>query len=92
VTLGVSHLPHRAATPPTPNEYDALKMRAPVVHTNQEVVNYNKIELTNIVEQRQISCYNKSMEKCIDEWFLTYFHQDWYGTVLSTKNKPVVLM
>jgi hypothetical protein len=67
-------------------------MRAPVVHTNQEVVNYNKIELTNIVEQRQISCYNKSMEKCIDEWFLTYFHQDWYGTVLSTKNKPVVLM
>jgi hypothetical protein len=82
--------PPRATTPSTPNEYEALRMRAPEVHTNLEVVNYNKVDPKNIVSLREISCYNKSTETGTDEQFWTFFQQDWYGTMFFMKNKHVV--
>jgi hypothetical protein len=81
--------PTHAATPTTPDEYVALKMRSPDVHTNREVVNYNKFESSMIVELRQIPCYTKTKEKGTDECFWTFFHQDWYDTVLYRKTKPI---
>jgi hypothetical protein len=54
--------PPRDAIPPTPDEYESLKMRTPEVHTNREVVNYNKMDSTNIVKLCEIPCYNSSKE------------------------------
>jgi hypothetical protein len=65
-------------------------MRALEVHTNWEVVNYNKVDPKNIVTLHEIPCYNKSKERGTNERFWTFFQQDWYGTILFTKNKPVV--
>jgi hypothetical protein len=84
--------PPRDARPPTSDEYEALKMRSPKVHTNCEIINYNKINPNNIVTLREISCYNNFKERGTDERFWTFFQQDWYGIVLFTKNKPVVLV
>jgi hypothetical protein len=61
--------PPHGATPSSPNELECLKMGLPEVHTNREVINYNKVESTRIVEQRQIACYNKSKERGTDEHF-----------------------
>jgi hypothetical protein len=36
-------LPH-GGTPKSPDEVECLKLRPPVVYTNQEVVNYNKVD------------------------------------------------
>jgi hypothetical protein len=65
-------------------------MRSPKVHTNSEVMNYNKVDPRNIVTLRATLCYNKSKEMDIDARFWTFFQQDWYGTVLFTKTKPMV--
>jgi hypothetical protein len=35
--------PPHGPTPSSPNEFECLKMRSPKVHTNREVVNYNKV-------------------------------------------------
>jgi hypothetical protein len=67
-------------------------MRSLAVHGNREVVNYNKVDSTKIVEQRMIPCYNNSKEKGTDERFWTLFDQDWYASVLMRKTKPVVQM
>jgi hypothetical protein len=67
-------------------------MRAPEVQTNWEVVNYNKIDSSNIMKLHEIPCYNSSKERDTDERFWTFFHQDWYGTILTRKTKSVVPM
>jgi hypothetical protein len=54
------------------------------------MVNYNKVESTKDVELRQKGCYTKPKERGIDERFWTFFHQDWYDTVLYRKTKHVV--
>jgi hypothetical protein len=84
--------PPRGATPTTPDELECLKMRFMEVHTNREVVNYNKVDPRDIVTLREIPCYNKSKERGTDERFWTSFHQDWYGPVLYWKTKHVVPM
>jgi hypothetical protein len=45
--------PPRGATPSTPPEFECLKMRPPEVFTNQEVVNYNKVDPRKIVTLHQ---------------------------------------
>jgi hypothetical protein len=66
--------PPHGATPSSPNELECLKMRSLKVHTNQEVVNYNKVDPRDIVTLREISCYNKCKEWSTDEHFWTFFH------------------
>jgi hypothetical protein len=44
-------------------------MRSSEIFTNRELVNYNKVESTRIVELRQIACYTKPKEKGTDEHF-----------------------
>jgi hypothetical protein len=79
--------PPRDATPPTSEEYDDLKMRVPKIHTNHVIINYNKIDPKSIMTLCEIPCYNKSKERGTDEWFWTFFQQDWYDIVLFMKNK-----
>jgi hypothetical protein len=79
--------PPRDATPPTSEEYDDLKMRVPEIHTNHVIINYNKIDPKSIMTLCEIPCYNKSKERGTDEWFWTFFQQDWYDIVLFMKNK-----
>jgi hypothetical protein len=61
-------LPH-AATPNTPDELECLKMRPPIAHTNQKVVNYNKVDPRNIVMLCQRACYKSSKERGTNEHF-----------------------
>jgi hypothetical protein len=42
-------------------------MRFLDIHTNQELVNYNKVGSSRIVEQHQIPYYNKPKENGTDE-------------------------
>jgi hypothetical protein len=53
-------------------------------------VNYNKVESTRVAEMRQKACYSKPKERGTDERFWTFFHPDWYDTVLYRKTKHVV--
>jgi hypothetical protein len=60
------------ASPPlgsTPNETECLKMYPPVIHTNREIVNYNKEGPINVMHLRNKPCYSSSMERGIDERF-----------------------
>jgi hypothetical protein len=61
--------PPHGASPDSPDEFECLKMRPPVAHTNREVVNYNKVDPRNIVTLRQKACYNSSKERGTDEHF-----------------------
>jgi hypothetical protein len=65
-------------------------MRPLKVFTNRKVVNYNKVDLRNIVTLRQKACYNSSKERGTDMHFWIFFHQDWYDTMLYRKSKHVV--
>jgi hypothetical protein len=70
-----------------------LKDETPLkVFTNREVVNYNKVDLRNIVTPHQRVCYNSSKERGTDERFWTFFQQDWYYSALYQKTRPVVPM
>jgi hypothetical protein len=53
-------------------------------------VNYNKEDPLYVVHLHSKACYNLVKEQCIDERFWTFFHQDWYQTVLYPKSSPVV--
>jgi hypothetical protein len=44
----------------------------------------------NVMHLRNKPCYNSSKERCTDERFWTFFHQDWYQTMLYLKSSPVV--
>jgi hypothetical protein len=83
----------REVSPPcggTPDEIECLKMHSSEIHIMQEIVNYNKEDPLNVVHLRNKACYNLVKEQGIDERFLTFFHQDWYRTVLYPMSSPVV--
>jgi hypothetical protein len=65
-------------------------MHSPEIHTNREIVNYSKEDPMNVMHLRNKPCYNSSKERDTDERFWTFFHQDWYQTVLYPKSSPVV--
>jgi hypothetical protein len=65
-------------------------MYSPKIHTNREIMNYSKEDLMNVIHLRNKPCYSSSKERGTDERFWTFFHQDWYRTVLYLKLSPVV--
>jgi hypothetical protein len=74
----------------TPDETECLKMYSSEIHTMREIVNYSKEDLLNVVHLYNKACYNLVKERSTDERFWTFFHQDWYQTVLYPKSSPVV--
>jgi hypothetical protein len=67
-----------------------LKIRTPIVLTNQEVVNYSKEDPMNLITLRNRTCYSSPKGRGTDERLWTFFHQDWYLTVLYLKTSLVV--
>jgi hypothetical protein len=67
-----------------------LKMHSPEIHTTREIVNYSKEDPLNVVHLHSKACYNLVKERGTDERFWTFFHQDWYRTVLYPKSSLVV--
>jgi hypothetical protein len=65
-------------------------MYPPVIHTNREIVNYNKDDPMNVMCLRNKLYYSSSTERGTDEKIWTFFHQYWYWTVLYLKSSPVV--
>jgi hypothetical protein len=65
-------------------------MHPPEIHTPREIVNYSKEDPLNVVHPHSMACYNLVKERGTDERFWTFFHQDWYQTVLCPKSSPVV--
>jgi hypothetical protein len=82
--------PPRGGTPESLDEVECLKLWPPVVYTDREVVNYNKVDPMNLVTLRERPCYNSAKERGTNEGFWTFFHQDWYLSILYNKSKPVV--
>jgi hypothetical protein len=82
--------PPRGRTPESPNALECLKIRTPTVLTNRKVVNYSKEDPMNLITLRIRTCYSSPKERATDERFWTFFHQDWYLTVLYLKTSPVV--
>jgi hypothetical protein len=81
------------ASPPrgsTLDDTECLKMYPPVIHTNLEIVIYNKEDPMNVMHLCNKPCYNSSKERGTDERFWTFFHQDWYLTMLYLKSSPVI--
>jgi hypothetical protein len=74
----------------TLDETKCLKMYSLEIHTTREIVNYSKEDPLNVVHLRNKTCYNLVKEWGTDERFWTFFHQDWYWTVLYLKSSPVV--
>jgi hypothetical protein len=74
----------------TLDETKCLKMYSLEIHTTREIVNYSKEDPLNMVHLRNKTCYNLVKERGTDERFWTFFHQDWYWTVLYLKSSPVV--
>jgi hypothetical protein len=74
----------------TPDETECLRMHSQEIHTNWEVMNYSKEDHMNVMHLCNKPCYNSSKERGTDERFWTFFHQDWYRTVLYPKSSPVV--
>jgi hypothetical protein len=65
-------------------------MYPPVIYTNREIVNYSKEDIMNVMHLCNKPCYSSSKERGTDEIFWTFFHQDWYWTVLYPKSSLVV--
>jgi hypothetical protein len=81
------------ASPPrsgTLDETECLKMYSPEVHINREIVNYSKQDPMNLITIHNKPCYSLPKERGADERFWTFFHQDWYRTVLNPKTSPVI--
>jgi hypothetical protein len=74
----------------TPNEMECLKMHSSRIHTNRKIINYSKDYPMNVMHLRNKPYYNSSKERGTDERFWTFFHQDWYQTLLYPKSSPVV--
>jgi hypothetical protein len=74
----------------TLDEMECLKMYSSEIHTMREIVNYSKEDPLNVVHLRNDACYNLVKERGTDERFWTFFHQDWYQTLLYSKSSPVV--
>jgi hypothetical protein len=58
--------------------------------TSREIENYSKEDPMNVVHLHNKPCYNLVKERGTDERFWTFFHQDWYQTVLYPKSSPVI--
>jgi hypothetical protein len=69
---------------------ECFKIHSPIAHSNREVVNYNKEDPMNLVTLRNKPCYSLPKERGTDEIFWTFFHQDWYRTVLYPMTSLVV--
>jgi hypothetical protein len=82
--------PLRGGTPKSPDELECLKIMTPTILTNQEVVNYSKEDPMNLITLQNRTCYPSSKKRGTDERFWTFFHQDWYLTVLYLKTSLVV--
>jgi hypothetical protein len=74
----------------TPDETECLKMYFLEVHTNREIVNYSKEDPMNVMHLHNKPCYSLPKERGTDERFWTFFHQNWYRTVLYPKLSPAV--
>jgi hypothetical protein len=74
----------------TPDETECLRMHSLEIHTSREIMNYSKKDHMNVMHLHNKLCYSSSKERGIDERFWTFFHQDWYRTVLYLKSSPVV--
>jgi hypothetical protein len=74
----------------TLDETKCLKMHCPEIHTNRAIVNYSNEDPMNVMHLHNKPCYNSSKERGTNERFWTFFHQDWYRTVLYPKSSPVV--
>jgi hypothetical protein len=74
----------------TPNETECLRMHSLEICTNREIVNYSKQDPMNVIHLRNKPCYNSSKERGTNERFWTFFHQDWYRTMLYLKSSPMV--
>jgi hypothetical protein len=74
----------------TLDETECLNMYSPEIHTTREIVNYIKEDPLNVVYLHNNACYNLVKERGTDERFWTFFHQDWYQTVLYPKSSLVV--
>jgi hypothetical protein len=61
----------KASPPPggTPNETEFLKMYPPEIHTNWEIVNYNKEDPMNVMHLRNKPCCSSSKERGTDKRF-----------------------
>jgi hypothetical protein len=82
--------PPRGGTPESLDEVECLRMRPPVIHTNRDIVNYSKEDPMTLMNLQNQPCYNSGKERGTDERFWTFFHQDWYQTMLYPKTSPVV--
>jgi hypothetical protein len=60
------------------------------VHTTREIVNYSKEDPMDHISIRNKPCYSLPKERSTDERFYTFFHQDWYRTVIYLKSSPVI--
>jgi hypothetical protein len=80
----------RGGTPESPDEVDCLKIRPPVIHTNRDIVNYNKEDPMTLMNLWNQPCYNSAKERGTNQRFWAFFHQDWYQTVLYPKIYLVV--
>jgi hypothetical protein len=74
----------------TPDETECLSMHSPEIHTNREIVNYSKEDPMNVMHLSNKPCYISSKERGTNKRFWTFFHQDWYRTVLYLKSSPVI--
>jgi hypothetical protein len=74
----------------TPYETECLRIHSLEIHTNLEIMNYSKEDLMNVMHLCNKLCYSSSKERGTNERFWTFFHQDWYRTVLYLKSSPVV--
>jgi hypothetical protein len=82
--------PPHGGTPESPEEVECLKIRPLVAYTNREVVNYNKVDPRNLITLWDRPCYSSAKERTTDERFWTFFHQDWYHSMLYLKTTPMV--
>jgi hypothetical protein len=74
----------------TPDETECLKMNSSEIHSTREIVNYSNEDSLNMVHLHNKACYNLVKERGTDERFWTFFHQDWYQTMLYLKSSSVV--
>jgi hypothetical protein len=74
----------------TLDEMECLRMYSPEIHTDREIMNYSKEDPMNVMHIRNKPCYSSSKERGTDERFWTFFHRDWYQTVMYPKSSLVV--
>jgi hypothetical protein len=71
-------------------EPEALKIHAPVEHTNRMFLKYSKkTRLTTLQENREALVY-LGLRMCTDWLFWSFFHADWYRSMYVPKRKPAV--